>query len=379
MKKKVVFVVNNFMIGGAERLIVELVAGLKDRFDVSVVCVCGAGPLDGRLKEMRMLVYYTGSRRMASSRFFEIVWILRLPITFFKTVRFFFRLKPDVVVTSLYQADILGGLAAYLTGVGKRIVIQHDHEPMGGLIRWLKRKVMTLSSGVIANSKATENFLKDYWGVDQQKITVIPNGVSLERFRETSQRDVNTLKTHAVSIGALGRLEPVKGLNCLIEAVDLLKKDGLSPAVCIAGTGSREASLKKAVMEKGLSNVRFLGMAEDPAIFFQGVDVVVIPSLREGFGLVALEALLSETCVVASDIPSFRALITNGRNGFLFPPQDQELLARILKNLISDRTILQGIRHGIKEWIETESWQYGAKVMIEKYADVLSKSTASIS
>lgn len=373
MKSRVVFVVNNFMVGGAERLIIELVLSLKDRFDVSIVCVCGAGPLDECLKEIRIPIYYAGSRRTASSRFFEIYWILRLPITFFKTVRFFSLLKPDVVVTSLYQADILGGLAAYLAGVRKRIVIQHDHEPVRALIRCLKRTVMALSSEVIANSKATENFLRTHWSVDQRKITVIPNGISLERFRETGQRDVNALEAHALSIGVLGRLEPVKGLNCLVEAVDLLKKDGLFPAVRIAGTGSLEASLKKTVSARSLSNVRFLGMVEDPAVFFQEVDIVVIPSLREGFGLVALEALLSETCVVASDIPSFRALITNGKNGFLFPPQDQESLARILKNLILDRTILQDIHHGIEKWIETEGWQYSAKIMAEKYADVLNK------
>lgn len=367
--KNVVFVVNNFLVGGAERVIARLIAGLKGRLDVSVVCVCGASPADPLLRGEGVQLYHADSHSAADTLLYKLRWVLRLPLTFYKTVRLLSSLRPDVVVTSLYQADIVGGLAASLLGIRRRVLIQHDHEPMGWVVRRLKQKFIASSSQIVANSEATGEFLQTYWKVSPQKITVIPNGIPQERFREIARGGGG--ENAPIRIGAIGRLQPVKGIDHFLAALALLKAEGMCPGVEIMGAGGQEAFLRQFASDQGLSNVRFSGEMQEPVPFFQRVDVVVVPSLREGFGLVVLEALVSGKCVVASDIPAFRTLITHGKNGFLFPPGDALALAQVLKSLMRERTVLSDIRHGVNAWVDSAGRQYDATVMIEKYANVL--------
>lgn len=126
-----------------------------------------------------------------------------------------------------------------------------------------------------------------------------------------------------------GRLIEFKGHKFLIEAMSRVKKaHGSDVKLLIAGTGDLEGTLRSQVEELGLSkDVEFLGYSKEVGSFMANSDVVVVPSISEGFGVVFLEAFSAKTPVVAWDVPSGNELMKHGKTGYLVEPYNTDQLA----------------------------------------------------
>ena len=135
-------------------------------------------------------------------------------------------------------------------------------------------------------------------------------------------------------IGALGRFDPNKGFDVLIEAAGRLKAQGRNFRLVIAGadaSGSVEA-LRKAGQEEGLTPEDFAlpGWSEDPAGFLGSLDIFCLPSRRETFGFALLEAMAASRPVVASRLPDLADAFEDGREGRFFTCEDAGDLAQAL-------------------------------------------------
>jgi glycosyltransferase involved in cell wall biosynthesis len=140
-----------------------------------------------------------------------------------------------------------------------------------------------------------------------------------------------------LTIGALARLVPLKGLSCLIEAVHLMRRPDVR--VEIAGAGPQEADLRAASGHFGLAEqVHFLGWV-DPCEALRRWHIFAIPSLEEGFGLAALEAMAAGLPVVATDAGGLPELVAHGETGWLVPPGNPAALASRLTQLLDNPTL----------------------------------------
>jgi len=216
-----------------------------------------------------------------------------------------------------------------------------------------------LSEVIISSSEHEKQSLLKEYGIPSSKIKVIYPGVNDKLFLPLNKKDVRQglgFRKEDKIILYVGRIEKVKGLFVLIEALELLRKEALSSnnqlKLIVVGGGSKSLGhprnkeitrIKKALAEKNLRNeVLFLGSKKQNQLkkYYSAADVLVMPSLYESFGLVAVEALACGTPVIASKIGEMMNIIKEGKNGFYFSPNDPASLSFCLNYFFSPETSL---------------------------------------
>jgi glycosyltransferase involved in cell wall biosynthesis len=367
MRKKAFFVINDFYPGGVEKMVYELVSRLDKReLNIEVLAVIGGGKVLDEFKEVvpvRLLGHVENYRSLQG----RVKWILTAPIIFIRTIAYLGYAKPDIVVTSLYHADLLGITAARLTGIKDRVIIQHDVHKLGLLRKILKRGLaIKWATRYVAISNSVKDFLVDYFGANERRIRVIRNGIDVKRFK-FARKDLNT---EEVVIGSVGRLEKEKGYATLIRALKLLKEKGIEPSVIIVGGGSEKEKLKNEADNYGL-NIEWVGVVKDPIPYLSKMDIVVIPSLEEGFGLTVAEALAAEKVVIASNLPAINDVILDKKNGHLFEPGDVNDLADKLLYLLQNNKHLMSAKKDVEKWAAEKMLDLDISKTISEYENFL--------
>jgi glycosyltransferase involved in cell wall biosynthesis len=214
----------------------------------------------------------------------------------------------------------------------KRVVTRRMDYPMrkGWYDRYLYNRRV---DGVVAISERIAALLIE-GGVKRERIRVIHSGVDLEPFKIIPlARGDNSVMV----IGATAVLEERKGLSFLLEAAAELKRQGRRLKYLIAGDGSQREKLRRLAEALGLKEeVVFLGFVFDVPAFLSSVDIFVMPSLFEGLGVAALEAMAAARPVIASDTGGLSELVADGETGLLAPPGDSPALARAIGRLVSE-------------------------------------------
>jgi glycosyltransferase involved in cell wall biosynthesis len=181
---------------------------------------------------------------------------------------------------------------------------------------------------IIANSHATAR------SVRRGKPVVIYPGVSV------SNRTRNTQGSGRVTIGAAARLTPVKGIGYLVAALSLLRDDFPDLFLEIAGDGPELSKLQQSARQANVERrVTFLGWVNDIDAAMSRWDIVAQPSIAEGLGIAALEAMARGIPVVASDVGGLREIIVDNTTGFLVPPGDSHSIAMKLSELAGDHSL----------------------------------------
>jgi glycosyltransferase involved in cell wall biosynthesis len=156
-------------------------------------------------------------------------------------------------------------------------------------------------------------------------------------------RPVKTLSSPPV-IGAMGRFVPKKGFEKFIEALALLKSQGVSFKATLAGDGDLAPALKALASSQGLGEaLRFPGWITDKEEFFRDIDIFCFTSNHDVCPLVLLEAFVYAKPVVLSDSPGPREISTDGVDSLLFPIDDATALAERIRRLIENPNFAQGL------------------------------------
>lgn len=249
----------------------------------------------------------------------------------------------DLIHSHLFWANLCARAAGKWAGVP--VVINSHHGTDGWLSfshRLLERSTLGLADRLVACSEAVRRCAVERLGLPSQKVVTIPNGVPLERFADRASRERMRaslgLDSRSPVIGSVGRLdEPVKGYAVLLEALEILGGTMPDTLCLICGDGPAREQLEAWVRERNLSaKVRFLGERQDIPLVLQALDLYVQPSLSEGFGLSALEAMATGLPVVATRSGGLPEVVREGVTGDLVPPGDATLLARSLHSLLED-------------------------------------------
>jgi D-inositol-3-phosphate glycosyltransferase len=187
---------------------------------------------------------------------------------------------------------------------------------------------------IIAATENEKHALNRYYAVPPGKVTVIPCGVNLDLFRPQDRAAARARLGQGPGKIMLfvGRIERLKGIDKIIQAMTYLKKS--TPRLIVAGEdGNRPGEtgkLKKLAASLGLTDrITFTGLVEYEKLadYYNAADLCVFPSYYESFGLVPLESLACGTPVVATDVGDLRHIIRTGENGFLVDSADPQSLA----------------------------------------------------
>ena len=215
---------------------------------------------------------------------------------------------------------LLTGLSKHLT---RAKTVLHLHGRMSESDLTMRTGSFPSVDACIANSRITAEHFKAWNPV------VIYPGIDTSKVR--------TKRSHeGIVIGTAGRLEAIKRISYLIQAVAALQKEFSFVRLEIAGDGSLRSALEQECRDLGLSNVYFWGWQDELQPVMAGWDIFAMPSLDEGFGVAALEAMSACLPVVASSVGGLCELVEDCETGFLVNLHSPEELTKRLRELIVD-------------------------------------------
>ncbi|MBN1893813.1 glycosyltransferase [bacterium] len=365
-RMRVLQLVEGFNLGGAEKKLLELVRVMDPLRFKTVVCSLGLGDRlrseFDRLK--RRGIEVTVLRR--SGRM-DLGLLLRL-------VRLIRKQRIDVIMTTLFYADVMGPIAGRLAGV-KGIFSWETISAPEWLIRrrlWPYRAFIRLADGVVSVSQATADWLHTKRGVPLNKIRVIPYGVDLNLFAARNAGTVRKrlgLRRRDVVVGMVGRLHPQKGHRYLIQAAPAIVKKNPAVRFLLIGDGELRQELKSQVKALGLEkHFMFLGFRDDVHQLIQAIDIFTLPSLYEGLPNVILEAMAAGKPVVATPADGTRELIETGNTGILVPPKDPPALAAAINRLIGNERLAAAMgRRGLEKIVRDHSLESQVRAFEELY------------
>jgi glycosyltransferase involved in cell wall biosynthesis len=177
-------------------------------------------------------------------------------------------------------------------------------------------------------------------GIDGARVVIVPSGVDTHSFRDLDRaaaRRALGLDADAQVLAIVASLHGRKGHAVLLEALARLARHGAQPHCLAAGTGPEGQELQDLATRLGLgARMRWLGQLADVRPVLAAADVVVMPSLAEGLGVAAIEAMAAGRPVVASAVGGLPELIADGEQGLLVPPGDPDALAGALGRCLAD-------------------------------------------
>jgi len=249
-----------------------------------------------------------------------------------------------------------------------------------------EREVLEVADRIIAATPAELAQLQWLYQANTKKIVVIPPGVDLGHFypipADEAKEYIGVSPCDQVVL-FVGRIEPLKGIDTLIEAIAIMAKKSITVCLSVIGGDptededilNSEMGRLQTLREKfGLKHlVAFLGKRSQDTLpyYYSAVEAVVVPSHYESFGMVALEAMACGTPVVASQVGGLAFLVQDGVTGFTVPVDDPQALAERLISILSDRELRQRLGEQAASFACEYGWEKIASRVIRVYEDLI--------
>lgn len=342
---------------GSDRQLLESIAGLRAIGWEVTVCLPAEGPLVDLLSDVAIrlapfsvlrkgLLSIAGLTRLAIGVPRDLVRLVR-------TVR---RVRPDVVYVNTVTIP-LWLVAAKLTRTPVVVHVHEAEERSARIVRTALYAPLLLASLVVANSETTRRILLEVQPRLASRLEVVLNGIP-----DPGPRALDEAEEGRVVL--VSRLSPRKGIDAALEAVALLRRSGRDVSLDICGETfpgyewfEHDLRLRSAAPDL-LGSVRYLGYVSPTGPALAAGQVVIAPSLGESFGNAAVEALLAERPLVASDVQALAEILDNERTALLVPPADPVRLAAAIARLLDDPALARALaRTGRAEALERFSTQ----------------------
>jgi glycosyltransferase involved in cell wall biosynthesis len=345
---KILFYNHTGQVSGAERMLLMILSRLdRDGFEPLVLCP-ESGPLQTMAGELGVRVESVSDLQ---ARFtWRLDQLVRYCKSFLGVVGHLRRSvisgKPDL----LHANSIRSGLVATAATVGLRTrVLWHLHDllprhQLSTLIRAFA--AFSARTEMIAVSEAVAKNFRGRWSrLMKDRVTVILNAIDLNKFQpdQTAKRRISKqlrFRENDLVIGMVGQLTPRKGQLEMLRAFGVALTELPASVLLVAGAPlfNRDheylEQLKRTTAELGIGHkVRMLGARDDIDVIMQSLDLLVVNSSAEPFGLVILEAMACGTPVLAAAVDGIPEIIKHAENGWLVQPQNEAALAPAIVNL----------------------------------------------
>jgi D-inositol-3-phosphate glycosyltransferase len=277
-------------------------------------------------------------------------------------------------------------------GVMKKRVARPDEEVESDYRLAGEKRILMEADCIIAATPAEKTQIQWLYKGDVDKIDIIPPGVDLSRFYpipDDEAKEVIGLPPCNQVLLYVGRIEPLKGIDTLIESIAYMRSHGefeeLSFClVVIGGEADVDPVIQSAEMKRlkdlcrlhGLDDlVTFLGKKDQDTLpyYYSAAEAVVVPSHYESFGMVALEAMACGTPVVASQVGGLAYLVQDGVTGYTVPYSDVEALANRLSDLIKNKPLRDQLGSQAAAVAKDFSWDIIARQIRDCYQGEISQ------
>ena len=256
--------------------------------------------------------------------------------------------KPEIKLIHAHwwiPSGLIGAMASLVSGK-PFLVTTHGTDVMilktSSLLRILASFVFNRAAHITVVSNFLKKKLTSVIPIPSAKITVRPMPVNIEQFSPSEKKRTEKRKT----ILCVARYTKQKRLDTLIEALSLLKEEGLDFKAILIGEGEEEENLKKMIQTQALSKeITLLPLMSQQELsrYYRESDVVILPSVDEGFGLVLVEAQLCQTPVIGADSGGIPDIIEPEKTGLLFPPGEVHSLAYSIKRMLTDKELARNL------------------------------------
>ena len=371
-KKRVLFVITQSELGGAQKFLSQLAAHLKpEHFDLAI-----SSGVDGNEEIKAALpqsVQYITARHLRRNP--NVITDIASVFELKKIIKNF---RPDTLFLNSSKAGFVGSLATRLlqtTNYKLRTIYRiggwafNDPRPWWQriAIRWMEKISAGWKDIIIVNNKHDYDQAVRYGINPREKLVLIHNGIDpykldfwekgeakirLYEKLPVAQKHANFLQENLI-IGAIANFYPTKGLEYLIGAFSLLnaKRSPLNATLVIIGDGPERQNLESRIKNLELENKIFLaGRIPDAFKYLRAFDIFVLPSVKEGFPWALLEAMSAKLPVIATTVGANPEIIENdspsttlpggkvvlGKNGLLVLPADSAVLAEAINRLAAD-------------------------------------------
>ncbi len=219
--------------------------------------------------------------------------------------------------------------------------------------------------------------IQKYYGIEQSKVRIVPNGVDIEKFKPMDNKTVRQQfgLGNEPCVLFVGSLIPRKGLPFLVEAAKKVVKVQSDTKFLIVGEGPLKNQLNDSVKSANISgNFRFIGNLKDDMLpkVYNCADVFVLPSIQEGQGIVLLEAQASAKPVVAFDIGGVNETVLNKETGLLVNQGNTDELADALLKLLTDKALREKMGSNGQLFVSKNfTWEICSQKMLKVYLEAL--------
>ena len=241
----------------------------------------------------------------------------------------------------------------------------------------VEQRMMDKASAVVVSTEHEGDAIRSLYGRSHRNVKTIPAGVDLDLFRpmpKQAARAALGLNGDKVVL-YVGRLEPLKGVDILIEALSRLDDQTGIRLMVVGGSleGGELPRLKSWAEQLGLgANVTFTGSVDQSKLplYYNAADVFALPSYYESFGLVALEAMACGTPVVASRVGGLGTFVKDGLSGYLIPRRCPDPFAHRLDMLLANPALREKMGMAGRATALGMNWSRTAERLADLYGDL---------
>jgi glycosyltransferase involved in cell wall biosynthesis len=366
---------STFVTGGAERVVLSLAVGLARRgMRPYILCLHGRGHVGEEIAARGIPVI----SNLAESRFDP-----RIPGRIARRLR---RESTDILFClDHHNAIFWGALASKIAGVRRRVLSIHSTRLWGrrSSFTTLDKMVMPLYDKIVALAETHADYLEKDEGIERSRITVIHNGIDLGRYRPPASRAERArlrsaldLPESAFVVTIVAALRPEKNHDMLLRSAAEL--GGCEECLfLIVGEGGEAQRLRLLVEKLSLGRaVRFMGEREDVPEILSASDLFVLCShpVVETFPLSVLEAMSAGLPVVSTRVGSIETILTDGEEGLVIDPGDQEALTKSIRLMLRDESKRRKMGEKGRSVVEA---RFSLERMVDSYAALITELLAS--
>lgn len=373
-KTKVLFLIHTLQVGGAEKVLINLVNSMdSEKFDITVMTVINTGAFRFELndnikyKTIFNINFLNKNKKTENKKSGNLLdntnFVKKVAV---KIYQFFWKIVDCKKIYKRYIKESYDVEVAFLEGISAKI-ISNSTNANSKKIAWIhvdlinetktekffknskeERKVYSAYEKIICVSKyVKEQFIKKM-GFDESKVKVLYNPVDTQKIIEIANEKVEDISKKRYTICSVGRLSEQKGYDRLLRITKKLNGEKLDFELWIIGVGSEEENLKKYINENNIENVKLLGYKKNPYKYIKLADAFVCSSRAEGFSTAVSEAVILSKPVITTDCSGMREILGDSEYGIICKNTEEDLYIS-LRSFLEDKKMQKQYQTRVKD------------------------------